>query len=198
MPRLRLDNLNDPDAVRLLARLAPWRSQIELWLRTGFPILDAADREDCWQRMSIACWQDFEFVRQLDPATTLLPWLRVVSKHIAMNMVRARRRRRKKESAAARPLAVVGDVPLDPEERPIVVPWDASVAECPDGLRDRLNRLTARQVEMLRLRYWKSKTHAEIAENYGISTAAVASQLARILNKLRPPPGKSSEKSENK
>jgi RNA polymerase sigma factor (sigma-70 family) len=106
----------------------------------------------------------------LIPRDTPLPsWLHRVSHHFAIDLVRSEARRKKRE------------IDSHPDSSAMEPSWSA-LAPVIDDL---VNRLPARDRDVLLLRYYRNESHARIGARLGLSEDLARKRSARALEKLR-------------
>lgn len=103
---------------------------------------------------------------------SLSAWLHRVTRHLAIDLVRAEDRRKKRELANPSHAAMSNTPSPD---------WSA-LAPLVDSLVD---RLPAADREVLLLRYYRAEPHAAVARQLGVSEAVVRKRASRALEKLR-------------
>jgi RNA polymerase sigma factor (sigma-70 family) len=112
----------------------------------------------------------------LIPADLSLPvWLHRVTRHLAIDLVRAETRRKKREISTSSPHDAAMD-PATPE------PAWAALAPVIDQLVD---ALPAADREVLLARFYRNESHAAIAGRLGLSEVLARKRTSRALEKLR-------------
>lgn len=129
-----------------------------------------AEADDATADVFIAVW------RRIDEPilTTHRAWLFGIARHVVLNRWRTRDRRRK---LVDRVRGVRGDTPPEPD---VVVVRRAE----DDAVLEALNRLSARDQEILRLSTWEELSAPEIAHVLGIRTSAVHQRIGRARRRL--------------
>ncbi len=140
--------------------------------RTCLRILgDSQAAEDATQAVFLVLMRK---ARRLPGGKSLEYWLFWTARNCALQLKRAQQRRARHEQEAAMAKVDTAGATLDSTAREVAPHLDAAIASLP-----------RRQQQVLVLRFFYSKTQAEIAEQMGRPQRTVASQLASALNKLR-------------
>ncbi len=157
---------NSQDAFReLVARHTDW-----LYCVCLRRLRDSALAEDATQAIFLALARRAPGLLKLP---TLSPWLHRAAKFVTSNLQRAQHRRARHESEAA---SMNLQSALSTDDA-----WEAIEAD----LEPALDRLGARDREIILLRFYEKKTHEQIAALLHISGAAAQKRLSRALERLR-------------
>lgn len=132
---------------------------------------DSALAEDATQAVFLALAQRAPFLLRQQ---TISPWLHQAARFCATNLLRSRIRRQRYESEAA----VIKSSEL---ASPPSAHWQNIEAD----FEPALDRLGARDRNLILLRFYEQKNHPEIAAVLGISQEASQKRLSRALQRLR-------------
>lgn len=134
---------------------------------------NASDAEDATQDVFITAWRKLGMIEVVDDS--LLPWLLVTARFVALNSRRKRLRRDRRmqqiDESVADGEALIEDAA---EQRTVM----ARVDQCVAGLSDNDRRLYELCIE-------GDKTYGQAAAALGVSHAAVRNRLSRVRQRLR-------------
>jgi RNA polymerase sigma factor (sigma-70 family) len=165
-----VENNRDEEAWRSAERLLRVYGQI--FLRTG-SILRPEDVEDIVQDIVLKL-QSRQIMRRLRVAGSPAGYVAVMMKNAAIDLVRRRQRE----------LALVQ--PIEEETRSAIADEsDARDLDQASRLKESLRLLRPEDRDLLRMRFWKNMSIAEMSETLGISYSATAVRLFRTLKRVR-------------
>jgi RNA polymerase sigma-70 factor (ECF subfamily) len=161
---------DDPDAFGVLFARHGERLHAYALRRTA----DPAQAEDVTAMVFLEAWRrraDIELTRP-----SALPWLY----GIAANVLRHGHRSRRRHAAALERLAQL------PARSPSLVEVQAEAAEEARRVLEEVQRLPARERDVLVLSVWEGLSHADTAEALGTTVGTVKSRLSRARSRLDP------------
>jgi RNA polymerase sigma factor (sigma-70 family) len=165
-----VENNRDEEAWRSAERLLRVYGQI--FLRTG-SILRPEDVEDIAHDIVLKL-QSRQIMRRLRVAGSPAGYVAVMMKNAAIDLVRRRQRE----------LALVQ--PIEEETRSAIADEsDARDLDQASRLKESLRLLRPEDRDLLRMRFWKNMSIAEMSETLGISYSATAVRLFRTLKRVR-------------
>lgn len=137
---------------------------------------DVAASEDIAQDAFLSAWQRLGRLRS---AGSFLPWIRQITRHLALDHLRARRRQRPLDGEAAElAIAHAADPSATPMQRLIDDERDAAASEL-------IAALPAESREVLLLYYREGQSSLQVAALLGLSDAAVRKRLSRARARVR-------------
>jgi RNA polymerase sigma-70 factor (ECF subfamily) len=126
--------------------------------------------------------QMYRSLSRYRPEEPFLPWLWSIARHVGANFWRTHRREEERRAGFQRYVEAKAGEP------------QASLHDVETGrLRECIDRLQDRHREMVRLRYFQGFDSSRIADEMGLSAAAVRQSLSRIRDILRACVGSSVE-----
>ena len=145
--------------------LARHRGAVERYVR--FRLSSRADAEDVLQEVYLAAYQKFAFLRD---ENSFKPWLVTIARNKCSDYFRARARRE--------------EIPL--EEAPQgALAYGRAGWVCTSPVEETLERLGAREREILRLYFWEELSQADIARRLAIPVGTVKSRLHTAKEKFK-------------
>lgn len=163
----------DEEAWRTIAELLWSRARV---LSSSHSGLQPADVQDLVQNVLLKL-QSMTTMRRVRAARSIEGYLVVMLRNAANDLVR----RRQFERGLFRPF----EEEEAPESRTVASPKHVKDAEDVSVLADALESLDAQDQSLLKMRFWRNLSIAEIAAATGTSYSATAVRLFRILYRLR-------------
>lgn len=137
-----------------------------------------AAAEDASSLVFLEAWRRRKDVRLVDES--IVPWLLVVATNVCRNLRRSQWRH-----AAA--MARLPETPAEPDFADDIVDRVGAEQQM-QQLRAQINRLPARDQDVIALCVWEGLSYEHAAAALGVSAATVRSRLARARNRLRTTP----------
>ena len=136
---------------------------------------DPAASEDIAQEAFLSAWQN---LKRLQNPSSFLPWLRQITRNLALDHLRRHRNRTIGGEAAEIAISHAADPSLLPEEQLLDAERERMAAEL-------ISELPEDSREVLLLYYREGQNSRQVAELLGLSDAAVRKRLSRARKSLR-------------
>jgi RNA polymerase sigma-70 factor (ECF subfamily) len=158
----------DPEAVR-----GVYQQYGRMVYSVAYKVLgDRALAEDATQQTFLQAWQA---ATSFDPARDPGPWLATIARRVAIDLYRKHRRHESLEDSHGLESAAPALVSPPPSAEQIFDVWE---------VRRALDRLPARDRELIEMQHYRELTQHEIAERLAIPVGTVKSRTYRAHQRL--------------